>query len=91
MTERIIPIGAPEVPRSISRARARAALYLAGYLDQIEGIMADPTTPALVKIAWQDAQTFERDSASLQQIASMLDLSDADLDNLFRTASEITL
>lgn len=78
------------VPASVSRFQARAALYQAGNLEEVEAIMAQPATPMLTKLAWQDAQTFERSSATVAALAGALALSDADLDALFFAAAAIT-
>ncbi len=77
------------VPQVVSRFQARAALHLAGLLDDVEAMMALPETPALAKLAWADAQEFKRDSPSLLGIASALGLTDAQLDSLFITAAGI--
>lgn len=83
------PVGAT-VPASVSRFQARAALYLAGYFEAVEEHMARPDTPMLSKLAWQDAQTFERSSATVAVLAAALALSDSDVDALFTSAAEIT-
>lgn len=76
-------------PQVVSRFQARAALHLAGLLDQVEQIMADPQTPVLSRLAWQDAQEFRRSSPTLLALADQLGLSAEALDQLFITASEI--
>ena len=77
------------VPQSVTRFQAKAALDEAGHLDAIEAIIANPDTPRLYVLAWQDALTFERDSQTLAALAGMLQLTDADLDALFIRAAEI--
>lgn len=77
------------VPQAVTRFQARAALHLGGYLPQVEAIMADPATPALAKLAWQDAREFKRNSPTIAALAGMLGLTDATLDHLFRVASQI--
>lgn len=71
-----------------SRFQARAALHLAGLLDDTEAAVAaaDP----LVRIAWADAQEFRRDSPTIAALAGVLGLDDEDIDALFRTAMTIT-
>lgn len=78
------------VPVSVSRFRARAALYAAGYLEAVEVFMARPETPMLMRLAWQDAQEFERASATVAALAAVLGLSDGDVDELFTAAAAIT-
>ena len=83
------PIPDP-VPRSVTRFKARAALHLAGRLDAVETMMADPATPMLSRLAWQDALTFERRSPTVMAMGAALGLSNADLDALFMAAITIT-
>lgn len=78
-----------DIPYSVSRFQARAALLLAGLLDEVEAMMAAPGTPALAKIAWQDAQEFRRTSPTVLSMAGALGMSDAQLDDLFTTAAGI--
>lgn len=74
----------------VSRFQARAALHMAGLLTQIEALMADPATPVLTRLAWQDAQVFRRDSPTVAAMSAALGLSSAQVDDLFATASQIT-
>lgn len=79
----------PGPPQVVSRFQARAALHLAGLLDQVEALMADPQTDPLARLAWTDAQEFRRTSPTLVAMASALSLTDAQLDQLFITAAGI--
>lgn len=79
----------PQIPQVVSRFQARAALHLAGLLDDVEAMMALPETPALAKLAWADAQEFKRNSPSLLSIAGALGLTEQQLDDLFTTAAGI--
>lgn len=79
----------PAVPESVTRFQARAALYQAGYLQAIETLMQDQNTPMIYKLAWQDASEFKRNSPTVTAMASALNLTDNDVDNLFRLASTI--
>lgn len=71
-----------------SRFQARAALHIAGLLPQVEAAVAaaDP----LVQIAWADATEFRRNSPTIAALASSLSLTDAQIDDLFRSAAQIT-
>lgn len=77
------------VPESVSRFQARAALHLAGLLESVEAVMQNPETDMLAKLAWQDAQSFERQSPTVQALAEALSLSAEQLDELFSTAAGI--
>lgn len=77
------------VPLSISRFQARAALYLAGLLDDVEALMSHPDTPMLAKLAWADAKDFERDSPTVAAMADQLGWSPSFVDELFVTGGGI--
>ncbi len=77
------------VPQTVTRFQALAALHIAGHLEAVQAIMASPETPALAKLAWDNALSFERSSPTLATLAGALGLTDADLDALFISASEI--
>ncbi len=83
---RLVP--AP-VPRSVTRLQALAALDGAQLLDDIEAWVAQPDTPRIVRLAWQNAQSFERDSPTLRYIATVFALTDEQLDRLFVAAHRI--
>lgn len=71
-----------------SRFQARAALHNAGHLPAIETAVA--AAPALVQIAWADATEFRRDSPTIATLAAGLGMGDAEIDDLFRAAMQIT-
>lgn len=77
------------IPMEVTRFQALAALHLAGLLEQVEAIMAAPETSVLTKLAWQNAQKFERQSQMVLAIAKVIPLSDQELDDLFITAAGI--
>ena len=79
----------PDVPPVVSRFQARAALHLAGLLESVETLMQAPDTNMLAKLAWQDAQEFRRDSPTVLAMAGALNLTDAQIDELFIAAAEI--
>ena len=80
---------APAVPQQVTRFQARAALYQAGLLDQVEAAISAPGTDKMLKLAWQDAQAFKRDSQFVSGMAQTLGLTAQQLDNLFISASQI--
>lgn len=82
----------PEVvtaPQEVTRYQALAALHLAGLLGRVEAIMVATETSMLIKLAWQNAQKFERQSQMVLAIAEILMLSEQQLDDLFIAASAI--
>lgn len=85
--ERVLP--RPVVPETVSRFQARAALYLQGLYGAVEAVMNDPDTDMVTRLAWADAQEFERNSPTVAAIAGLLGLSDEQVDALFVLASGI--
>ena len=77
------------VPVSVSRFKARAALFQVGLFETVNAMMNDPATPMIHRLAWQDAQEFRRDSALVTALAGTLGLSPEQLDDLFRLAETI--
>lgn len=79
---------ADPIPLSVTRFQARAALQLAGLLDDAEAAIAE--AHPLSRIAWEHANVYRRDSPTLISIGQQLGLSEADMDELFKTAASIT-
>ena len=75
------------VPQVVSRFQARASLYQANMLESAE--LAVSNADPLTQMAWADAQEFRRDSPSVGVIAAALNLTDAEIDDLFIAASDI--
>lgn len=80
----------------VTRFQARAALYETvdesdgqRLFDKVEAIMANPTTPMLYKLAWQDASSFRRMSPTALAIGQLLGRSAEQLDQLFLLAKTI--
>ena len=69
--------------------QAREAIRRAGLLPQVEALIADPETPALVKSAWEYALKFKRQSPTILAVAQALGWTDEQLDDLFRVANDI--
>lgn len=74
---------------SVSRFKARAALYMNGKLETVEALMAGPGVPPLARFAWQDATEFRRMSPTVVSMGAALGLTDAQLDDLFKMAETI--
>ena len=69
----------------VSALQARVALSQAGYLDSIETLLTD-TTDALI---WNSATEFRRNSPLLLEFATALDITDDELDSLFKFAATV--
>lgn len=77
------------VPAVVSRYQARAALHNAGLLTTVEVLMSNPATPFLARLAWKEVVQFERNSPTILAMATLLPLTDEQLDALFVAAAEI--
>jgi hypothetical protein len=77
------------VPQSVTRFQGLAALDQDGKLDAVEALMADPATPKIFKLAYQNALNFERGSQTVSTMAAALGWSDEYVDQLFIAASGI--
>lgn len=86
----------PLAPRSCTPAQGLVALYALkqlteqSILDAIAQI-TDPVHRYTATIGYQRATTWERDSATMQTMAQLLGLTDADLDELFTYAVGVAL
>ncbi len=76
------------VPSEVSRFQALAALTNAGLYVAAQTAVNGSSDP-LIKLAWDNAQTFERSSPTIAALAAALGLTDAQVDDLFRAASLI--
>ena len=72
------------VPQSITRLQAKLQLSEIGKFSQVETLTQENEK---AKIYWNDATNFLRTDAILLYMAGILELSDAELDNLFIEAS----
>ena len=76
-----------DVPYSVTRFQARAVLAAAGLLASVEAAIA--SADQFTQIAWADAQEFRRESPTMNGLAAVLGLTEAQLDDLFRQAATI--
>ena len=79
----------PKTP-SLTRRQFRLALVMNGYnLTDIETLIEqipDQMRRQIIKIEWQDATTFERQSQNLQIMAELMQLDTAQIDGLWSQA-----
>lgn len=80
---------AAQVPQSVTRFQALAALSEAGLLTATKAIFADQQTTVLARLAWENAFEFKRTSPTLLQLAPLLGLDSSALDALFTRAAAI--
>ena len=81
-------IAAPAVPDSVTMRQARLALLQSGLLATVESEIALGTDEAM-KIEWEYATEVKRDWPSLNNLAISLNISEAELDNLFILATTL--
>jgi hypothetical protein len=76
----------PIVITSVTMRQARLALHRAGLLAQVDAAIASDVE---AQIEWEYAQTVERHSPLVQNLAAGLGLTEEQLDNLFTLASTL--
>lgn len=74
-----------EVPASVSMRQARLMLHSIGLLEEVDAIIINLGTVAVIE--WQYAQTVDRNNFLIAMVQQAHNMSDAEIDNFFRTAS----
>lgn len=77
------------VPISVALWQAKAALFAVGKLDAASTMVS--AIGGNVALAWEYGNTIDRNSPTMQSLATHLGLSVDDLDNLFIAASKISI
>lgn len=77
------------VPQEVTIRQAKLALLQSGYLDTVDQIIANMpgTEGKAARIEWEYAVTVKRTSTLTMAIATMLSLTETQLDNLFILAA----
>ncbi len=78
------------VPASVAMWQAKAALQAAGLLDAANAAVGAQNNPVL-NAFWSSATTMDRASPTLASLATALNLTSAQVDQLFVTAGAIAL
>lgn len=78
----------PVVPSEISVFQAKAVLLEYGLLGIVETFIEG--SDDFTKLAWANATVWRRDSPTILTLASTLELTESQLDEMFIRASEIT-
>jgi len=81
------PISQPLVPQSVTPRQARLALLGAGLLDKVTAAVTAIGGPTL--ITWEYASAFDRQDPLILQLGSSLNMTPAQIDQLFVTASTL--
>jgi hypothetical protein len=78
------------VPEKVTRFQAKAVLHNMGLLTTAQSLV-DSSEDPLVKLVWQEALHFERNSPVLNLLAQAMGLSEEQIDDLFIEAEQITM
>jgi len=78
------------IPSTVTRFQALAVLAAGGYLDTVRTYMATLDQDNVQRLAWENATDWERSSPTLTALAQMLGLTDAQVDDLFIAASQVS-
>ena len=74
---------------NVTPLQAKIALLNADLLSDVEAVIDDPSTDTLIKLAWTNATEYRRLSPMVNGIASVLGLTEHQLDALFVAAATI--
>ena len=82
----------PAIPQSVTMRQARLALLDIGLLDDVDAAIAaipDPVQRKAAEIEWEYATTVVRDSSWVQTLGASLNLTSAQIDELFIAAAKL--
>lgn len=80
----------PPIPQTVTRFQALAVLAAGGYLDTVRTYINTLDQNNVQRLAWENATDWERTSPTLNALATMLGLTDAQVDDLFVAASQVS-
>lgn len=86
------PEGQLEIERggmNISRFQLMAALDESGLLESAESVIHGPSVLTVTRLAWTESQSFKRNSPMITVLSNQLNLTDEQVDDLFRLAQTI--
>lgn len=78
-----------EVPQVVSPLQANIALIQSGQMADLAAYLNDPATDPLLRVAWDKASEFRRESPTVLAVADALGWGSSDLDTLFIEAAKI--
>lgn len=80
----------PPIPSTVTRFQALATLSAAGHLPTIRTYINTLDQDNITRLAWENAADWERTSPTLAALATMLGLTDTEVDDLFVAASQVS-
>jgi len=78
------------IPATVTRFQALAVLAAGGYLPTIKTYIATLGEDNIIRLAWENAADWERTSPTLNALATMLNLTSAEVDDLFIAAAQVS-
>ena len=79
----------PAVPQTVTRFQALATLATKGYLPTIRTYISTLDQDSITRLAFENATDWDRSSTTLSELATMLGLNSAQVDELFIEASQV--
>jgi hypothetical protein len=80
----------PVVPQTVTRFQALATLAAGGWLDVVHTYIDALPRSNVQRLAFENAADWERSSPTLNALATMLGLTDAQVDELFIAAAQVS-
>jgi len=80
----------PPIPSTVTRFQALAVLAAGGYLDTVRTYINTLDQNNVQRLAWENATDWERTSPTLNALATMLGLTDTEVDDLFVAAAQVS-
>lgn len=80
----------PPIPQTVTRFQALAILAAGGYLDTVRTYINTLDPNNVQRLAWENAADWERTSPTLNALATMLNLTSTEVDDLFVAASQVS-
>lgn len=80
----------PVVPQTVTRFQALATLAAGGWLDVVHTYIDTLPRSNVQRLAFENAADWERSSPTLNALATMLGLTDAQVDELFIAAAQVS-
>jgi hypothetical protein len=80
----------PPIPSTVTRFQALAVLAAGGYLDTVRTYINTLDPNNVQRLAWENATDWERTSPTLNALATMLNLTSTEVDDLFIAASQVS-
>jgi hypothetical protein len=80
----------PPIPQSVTRFQALATLAAGGWLDTVHVYIDALPRTNVTRLAFENATDWERTSPTVNALAAMLGLTDAQVDELFVAAAQVS-